>query len=203
MLNTEDTTNKHITRCLKDRDFMFIARPDVNSGVQVVIMPITEEEEKDLDNNRHLVHKYLGNEFYIDPSLCYAYGELDLSPDSDDIKKICKAKWFDKFEVNITMHGEYDYETHTVTSDVKGGRWYETDDPRTFLPYFHACLNKPKRVVIFKDLYSVAQKLRLNLSKHRKVNQSKPNKEKLAARNLEKQAQKRQIKVSKLTFTVK
>lgn len=203
MLNIEDTTNKRTTRCLQDRNFMFIARPADNSGVQVVIMPITEEEEKDLNNNRHLVHNYLGNEFYIEPALCYAYGELDLSPNSKDIEKIYKANWFDKMDINITLHSEYDYETHTVTSDVVGGRWYETDDPRLFLPYFHACLNKPDRVVIFKDPYSVAQKLRLSLSKHRKVAKQKPDKEKLATRNAAKQAEKRQIKISKLTFTVK
>lgn len=203
MLNTKEINIKHTTNCLKDRNFMFIARPADNAGIQVVIMPITEEEENDLNNNRHLVHKYLGNEFYIDPSLCYAYGELDLSPNSKDIKKIYDANWFDKLDVNIIVYSEYNYETHTVTSDVKGGRWYETDDPRIYLPYFHACLNKPKRVVIFKDPYSVAQKLRLSLSKHRKVSQAKKTKEEIASRNAEKQAEKRQVKISKLNFTVK
>lgn len=202
MLNTKDTILRH-TQCLRNRKFMFIARPSDNNGIQVVIMAISEEEENQLNEGKHLSCDYLGNPFDVDPNLCYAYGELDLSPNSKDINKICKTNWFDNLNVNIFMQSEYDYETHSVTSDVKGGRWYETSNPRIFLPYLYACLNKPQRVVIFKDPYSVGQHLRLNLANARKLKQSKPDKEKVAAANKVKLAQKRQDKVSKLTFTVK
>lgn len=203
MLNTENTTNKHVTQCLKNRNFMFIAKPSSNNGLQVVIMPISEEEENQLNKGKHISHEYLGNSFDIDPNLCYAYGELDLSPNSKDIKKIYKNNLFDNLNVNVFVQSDYDYKTHSVTSDVKSGRWFETSDPRIFLPYLHACLNKPKRVVIFKDPYSVGNQLRLSLANARKLKQSKPDKEKIAARNAIKQAEKRLDKVSKLTFTVK
>lgn len=188
--------NKYTSNCLKNREFMYIARPSDNNGLKVVIMPITKEQEEELDNNK-ILHI---NSFVIKPDLCYAYGNIDLSPDSDILDKIVNAKWFDNVYVNQFMLSEYDYKTHTVTSDKKGGRWYETDNPKIYLPYLYACINKPERIVIFKDIESTFAN---KVNKHKSVNSNKEDKEEKRAKMRIKLSEIRRNKVANMKFTIK
>ncbi len=145
------------SNCINNLDFIFIVRSidPGNGNIDVIMTSITEEEETLLDKNKTIVVKRGKLEFTIDPSLCFAYGELDLSPNSDTIKLFAELDWFHKLNIKQFLFSEYDYEHHTVTSDVKGGRWYDTSNISKYLPYLYACLNKPKRIVIFRQTFDI------------------------------------------------
>lgn len=198
--------NKIVSKCIDCLPLVYIACPQENSGARVIMAPITAEQEEQLNNEDYIIIKdQFGQSFVVTDNKCYAYGELDLSPRSDNIKKIAKSNWFKNLYVNIIMLSEYDYETNTVISDVEGGRWYETDNVETYLPFLHAKIGKPERVVIFRDDLDV-----LGFRKKHKTSSNKiPNKYKNASKeyvrqyNRNKTIAKRKAKVSSLRFTIK
>ena len=154
-----NTKNKRMftSNCINNLDFVFIARSidPGNGNIDVIMTSITEEEETLLDKGKTIVIKKGKTEFTIDPNLCFAYGELDLSPNSDTIKLFTEIDWFRKLYIKHFLFSEYDYEHHTVTSDIKGGRWYDTSNISKYLPYLYACLNKPKRIAIFRQTFDM------------------------------------------------
>lgn len=143
------------SNCINNLDFVFIARSvdPSNGNVNVIMTSITEEEETLLDRGKTIVVKRNKVEFTINPNLCFAYGELDLSPNSDTIKLFSEIDWFRNLYIRHFLFSDYDYEHHTVTSDIRGGRWYDTSNISKYLPYLYACLNKPKRIAIFKQTF--------------------------------------------------
>jgi hypothetical protein len=172
--------------------------PAENNNVQVVMTEISEEEEKELDRGKG-IHLNRDNKYFnVEPDCCYLYGEFDFSPNSNDINKMYNANWFVNMNINKFMLSEYDYETHTVTSDKKGCRWYETNDLRIYLPYLYGCIGKPKRVIIFKEyIQNIAQKK----AKERAKKHAKEKKEHSDYKV--KLDIKRQNKVSNMKFTIK
>ena len=108
-------------------------------------------------------------------------------------------------ELNVIVFTRYDYNTHTVTSDVAGGRWYETNNVENYLPFLYAKIGKPERVVIFRcdtDIFS-------SRKKHKNRNTVKDHKHYLAAKDYytsyhkNKTIAKRKAKVSSLQFKIK
>lgn len=194
MLNLNDKKRTYITNCISSLTFNFIARPCDNNGVQVIMAGITEEQEKDLDNGKIITIETSIGCFDVNPDMCYCYGELDLSPNSKDINRIYEAHWFDNFNTNIHLVSEYDYETHSVTSDIPGGRWYESFNPKHYIPYLHGCIGKPKRIVIFKDYFK-----KLEIRNKKKV-KKQSNKEYNKEQHKIKMATRRTDKISKLKF---
>ena len=198
--------NKIVSKCIDCLPLVYIACPQENGGARVIMAPITAEQEEQLNNEDYIIIKdQFGQSFVVTDNKCYAYGELDLSPKSDNIRKIAKSNWFKNLYVNIIMLSEYDYETNTVTSDVEGGRWYETDNVETYLPFLHAKIGKPERVVIFRDDLDT-----LGFKKKHKTNANKvSNKYKSASKeyvrqyNRNKTIAKRKAKVSTLQFKIK
>lgn len=198
--------NKIVSKCIDCLPLVYIACPQENGGARVIMAPITAEQEEQLNNEDYIIIKdQFGQSFVVTDNKCYAYGELDLSPKSDNIRKIAKSNWFKNLYVNIIMLSEYDYETNTVTSDVEGGRWYETDNVETYLPFLHAKIGKPKRVVIFRDDLDT-----LGFKKKHKTNANKvSNKYKSASKeyvrqyNRNKTIAKRKARVSTLQFKIK
>lgn len=197
MLNSDDKKRTYTNDCISCLALYYIARPCDNNGIQVIMAGITEEQEKDLDNGKIItIDTELGC-FDVDPDMCYCYGELDLSPNSKDINRIYEAHWFDNFNINIYLVSEYDYATHSITSDTRGGRWYESSNPKDYIPYIHGCIGKPKKVVIFKDYF---KKLEVkNKKKIKKQSTKEYNKE----QHQIKMASRRTDKVSKLKFGLK
>ena len=101
------------------------------------------------------------------------------------------------------MPSEYDYATHSVTSDIKGGRWYDTSRALTYLPYLYACLNKPKRVCIFREYIDIVAMNRAKQKAAKQREWTRNNKEYLAKKRQKRTAAKRNAKLSLLTFNIK
>ena len=88
---------KYTTNCSSNHPYAFIVRPlDTNNkDLRIMLMEITEEQENELDNNKSISIEKGSYKFNIEPDMCYAYGKLDLSPNSKDIEniyKLCKEK---------------------------------------------------------------------------------------------------------------
>lgn len=203
MLNKENLNRKFTTPCISCLPFIHIAASCENNGVRVVLIGITEEQEQKLDAGESLFIETDRDNFNVNPQLCYAYGKLDLSPNSEDIKTMIEANWFQSLFVNIRMFSNYDYKTHSVTSDIPGGRWFETCRIEEYLPYLHKCIGAPERVLIFKEyvrlggLKSPNRKQVVNTSYS---SQTKEHRNELAkARTIA----KRKARVSNLKFTIK
>lgn len=159
MLNNEIITQRYTNRCLSNCPYFFIAREGDpgNEFIRIVITYLNDYEEQLLDKRQNIIIRRDKLKFDIHPQYVIAYGDLDLSPNSDDIKQIESTGAFDRHTIRIFMPSEYQYETHTVISDRPAGRWYETNYAITFLPYLHGCLNKPDKVVIFKEYYNYSE----------------------------------------------
>lgn len=160
MLNTELKTKMFTTPCIKNCSYLYIVRPFEysNGALRCVITSLTDEEEKQLDNGETITIKRPSGcadehdvYFVINPKDCYGYGDLKFDGSNNDLKDIEILDWFRKYYVKIFVPSEYDYNTHTVTSDLRTGRWFDTSNPKTFLPYMYACLDKPDKVVIFRE----------------------------------------------------
>lgn len=205
MSNKRNFTRIYTTNCRRDLPYVFIVRPNdtLDNNLRVMMMEITEEDEKELDCGRSLSLVRGELQFIIHPDLCYAYGELDLSPNSKDLDRIEEAKWFNSFEIRQFLLSDYDYEHHCVDSDIPGGRWYSSSNIKSYLPYLYACINKPKRVVIFKEYLNTTD---LRTAKRKAKNNAKYNAE-VRERKKEQSKQRRdtmrQNKVSKMQFTLK
>ena len=198
--------NKIVSKCIDCLPLVYIACPQENGGARVIMAPITAEQEEQLNNEDYIIIKdQFGQSFVVTDNKCYAYGDLDLSPKSDNIRKIAKSNWFKNLYVNIIMLSEYDYETNTVTSDVEGGRWYETDNIETYLPFLHAKIGKPERVVIFRDdLDTLGFKKKHKTSANKVSNKYKSaSKEYVRQYNRNKTIAKRKARVSTLQFKIK
>lgn len=117
----------------------------------VVIIPITEKEEKQLDTGS-LTTTRNDQIFNIESNQIICYGEINFHTNSDDYDTIEQMKWFDYLDAKgISIPSDYDYEEHCCYTPNKKVRWYETFNPAVLAQYYHARLNKPQRVCIFKE----------------------------------------------------
>lgn len=160
MLNTELKTKMFITPCIKNCSYLYIVRPCEygNGALRCVITFLTDDEEEQLDAGETITIKRPSGcadnhdvYFVVNPKDCYGYGDLKFDGSNNDLNDIEVLDWFRKYYVRIFMPSEYNYEDHTVISDLRGGRWFDTNNPKVFLPYMYACLDKPEKVVIFRE----------------------------------------------------
>lgn len=204
MSNTEKI-HKYTINCINSLPVVFIARPNENNGVQVVMIGITKEQETKLINNENIIIETDRGVFNIIPDLCYVYGNLNLSPDSSDIETLRKGKIFNDLIINIAVpsKSEYDYKTHSITSNKQTGTWYNTHYVEDYLPYLHGCIGKPERIVIFKEYLNslIANKIKRerNIKNSRKYRENKTD----YSYYREKTIAKRKAKVSSLKFKIK
>ena len=202
MSNTEKI-HKYTTNCINCLPVVFIARPNENNGVQIVMIGISEEQEEKLNNNENIVIETDRGTFNIYHDFCYAFGELDLSPNSFDIIKLYEGNPFNNLNIRISVPAEYNYETHSIFSSTRGGTWYNTSNIKDYLPYLHGCIGKPKRIAIFKECLNalIAKKL----ERERRNRNNKIYREHKADYNYykEKTIAKRKAKVSSLKFKIK
>lgn len=205
MSNKRNHNLRYTINCRRDLPYVFIVRPNdtLDKNIRVMMMAITEEDEKELDCGRSLSLVRGKLQFIIHPDLCYAYGPLNLAPGSKDLDYIEEAKWFNSFEIRQFLFSDYDYETHTLDSDIPSGRWYSSSNVKSYLPYLYACLNKPERIVIFKEYLNI---LDLRNTKNKAKNNTRYNAEarkRQKERSKQKADIKRQNRVKNLQFTLK
>ena len=114
---------------------------------------ITEEEEQQLDEGKQLILNRGNTSFQVHSNNIYCYGEVDFHEGSDDCKQIATFNFLDYLGwKGIVLPSDYHYDTHECHSPLKIYRWYETWRPDVLARYAHGCLNKPKRIVLFRRL---------------------------------------------------
>lgn len=205
MLNIENTQLPYTIDCIRDCDFVFLVRPcdPGNGNIRVVMTEISYEEEQLLDSGKSLLLTRGGLSFSIDPYFCFAYGALNINPNSDELSQMDKADWFERYSIRQFVPSEYDFENHCIHSDRRLGRWYDTRSIKTYLPYLYNCINHPERVVIFKeylntlDIIKAKKRLEIDTRYYNK------HKDKISKRVQEKRKIKRQSRIKLLTFNIK
>lgn len=188
--------------CINCLPLVYIACPNENRGVGVIMAPITEEQETKLnEDDCIIITDQYNRSFKVYAKNTYVYGTLDLSPNSDDICTIAKSNLFLYLYVNIIVFSNYDYYTHSVTSNVNGCKWYETDNINTYLPFLYGKIGKPERVVIFRiDCNKQIKRKRTSKENHKHYLSSKKY---YTDYYRNKTIAKRKNKVSNLKFSIK
>jgi hypothetical protein len=112
------------------------------------MMPITTEQEKELDENEALCLGEDCNNLTIDKRSTICYGEVDID-NEEDADAIKKFGLLGSGETDNMVYSNVDYKTGVCTFDNVPKQFPTSDD---ILWYRHnACLiGNPKRVVIFK-----------------------------------------------------
>ena len=116
--------------------------------VQVIMTEISEEEENLIDNLERNVFKIDRGDrtFSITNNQIYCYGEVNFNSE-EDLKTIDNFSFLNHLkETGVPIWVNYNYETHT--SDHP--KYTETWSPAELAKYAHGCLNKPKRIILFK-----------------------------------------------------
>lgn len=116
----------------------------------LVMTSITEDEEIKIDNNETIEITRGKYKFVISPKDVYVYGDVDFSPSSSDLDRIAKFDFY--LEKGKVVPAKYDYNTHTCLSDIDRYKMYDTTDIATIVKYAHGCINKPKKIIIFKNV---------------------------------------------------
>ena len=133
--------------------YVLTSRTDRSHTEQVIMTYITEEEEQKLDDGKELTLKRGNVSFQIHSNNTYCYGEVDFHEGSDDCKQIATFNFLDYLGwKGIIIPSDYHYDTHECHSPLRSYRWYETWQPDVVARYAHGCLNKPKRIVLFRKL---------------------------------------------------
>ena len=209
MLNKKQINRIYTNRCLSDCSCVFIVRAGEtkNDNVRIIMTYLNDYEEQLLNKRQALVIRRGIFKFEVHPQYVIAYGDLNFTPNSDDILLINKTGAFDRHNIRIFMPSEYHYETHTVTSDRPAGRWYETDNPITFLPFLHGCLNKPINTIIFKEYYNFSQMTKEARIKARRQKTYNDNREAYLAKQKQyremRKKEKREAKLRAAMLTLK
>lgn len=118
---------------------------------------INEKEEELIDNGKELNIERNGKTYKIKPNQIYCYGEIDFSDNSEDNQKIntfdC-LNYLDGF-TGISICSNYDYNNHICLSNIPEYQWTHTWNLSKLCQYAHGCLNKPKRVLMFKHIEKI------------------------------------------------
>lgn len=123
-----------------------------DSKFRVIMTHISKEEEDKLDNiGKGFINLSRGNRtFTVKAYQIYGYGEIDFN-NADDLAQIKDFNFLSHLSFEgLHIPADYDYETHTCKSPIKKHRYTETWNSATAAKYAHGCLNKPKRIIIFK-----------------------------------------------------
>ena len=139
------------------------------------MIPIDEEEEKLIENNKEdmncenpwervskLVELNAENKsvltfnrgnrtFSVSMRDIYCYGEVDFE-DKDTLNQISEFKFLDYLgEVGVPIYSRYDYKTHSCSSPKQHCLWTETWNPAELAKMAHGYLGKPKRILLFNQ----------------------------------------------------
>lgn len=116
----------------------------------IIMIPITEKEENELDSGFLNCIKGECN-FIVNANNIIAYGAIDFDDSSDDMVYLEDLNILEYMcATGICIPADYSYREHCCYSPFKRYRYYDTTNPGKVLQYKHAVLNKPERVAIFK-----------------------------------------------------
>lgn len=131
--------------------YVLISYIDKKHKELVVMTYINEEEEQKLDNGEEVKINRGDKTFIIHRNNVYCYGEVDFRKGSEDCEEIANFSFLNFLGYKgVVIPSDYDYEHHECHSPIKYYRWTETWRPDVLARYAHGCLNKPKRIALFK-----------------------------------------------------
>ena len=148
-------TKQHIIKLpVREDYYSLVSKKTVSKQNESVVMTyITEAEEKAIDKGKTITLKRGNLKFTIQPSNIYCYGEIDFNNDSEDMDVISTFNWLDHLITRgVCVPSNYDYNKHECISINKRPMWYDTTKCELYAKYVHACLGKPKRCLIFRDV---------------------------------------------------
>lgn len=145
------------------RNYHTLCKVKTSSGYNKTIMTyINEEEEFEIDNlKKDTITLTRGDKvFTIRLYQIYCYGEVNFD-DKNDLSKIDSFTFLNHLKgVGVPCVANYDYKTHCCISNNRDTKWSETFSPSWLAKYAHACLNKPKRIILFSYDERIIQKKR-------------------------------------------
>ena len=159
-MSKADINYKYSKKCISNLPCAFITRPnDGNNGLSKIVMTsISESEEKELLEKECIYIKRGKFEFKVLLSLTYLLGDCDLSPESETLNILEKSNWLNKLYVQHFIPSNYDFNNHLALSNEfdRMHRWtdYDTCNPKIFVPFLWNTINRPTKVVIFKDYHT-------------------------------------------------
>lgn len=128
------------------------SRINSNKNKELVILTyLTEEEENVLDETNEIKLKRANQTFSIRKNNIYCYGDVDLREGSDDSYEISNFDFLDYLNgIGVKIPSDYNYEKHECHSPIPKYRITETWRPDVLVRYAHGCLNKPKKILLFR-----------------------------------------------------
>ena len=131
---------------------LLVCLTKVTTVERIYLAPLSEEEERLLDNGGILVIKTNNNTFTVTPKDVFFYGEIDFNEDSEDYEELEYVTWFDSLQYGVKIPSRYDFESHTCKSDTNHVKYYETIKPIDIIKFKYGSLGKPKRCIFFKQV---------------------------------------------------
>lgn len=128
---------------------------NIISGIirRTVMIPISEQEEKAIDNIGDSILKFQrGNKYFsVKMKDIYCYGEVDFT-NEEDLDQIDSFNFLDYLGgIGIHIWSHYDYKTHSCKTFNKQILWTETWSPAIVAQIAHGCLGKPQRILLFNE----------------------------------------------------
>lgn len=142
--------------------YQVITSRSINSQeIEVIVMiSLTEDEEKLLDNDGFLKCEKGGQIFIINKNNIICYGPIDFTTNSDDYCVIQDMKFLDHLMAQgICVPSNYDYKEHCSYSDLRKARYYDSTNPAVVTQYIHGRLGKPHSCCIFKEKINGKRKI--------------------------------------------
>lgn len=111
----------------------------------VVMISITEEQEKEIDDNGYIDI----NNLKVAANNIYCYGNIDINND-DDAEAIIKFDLIGKGDDDNYVYSGYDYEKGIVKFDGNVAKMHPISDRIEWFKYNYLLIGKPERVLIYK-----------------------------------------------------
>lgn len=135
------------------KDVVIVHWRVVDKRVRKILMaPITEEQEMRLDKGLVIEIITHNKGYVLSREDAIVYGNIDFNNDSNDMDFIRDLEWcIDDYFKGVCIPSRYNYEKHTAVGNRHGILYYDTVRSDTILKYKHGCLNKPERVIVWKE----------------------------------------------------
>lgn len=138
-----------------ENDYHILTRykSDKDKVIIIYMTYISQDEEFILDKQEELNITRGNREFIIKPREVYCYGNVNLNTNSTDYNIIDGFDFLNYLSwAGLKIVSNYTYKTHKCSSPHSKPLWTETWSPAEIAQYAHACLNKPERIVLFKEI---------------------------------------------------
>lgn len=117
----------------------------------VMMIPISEQEENEIDKGGELSVKRHNLEFNIETKDIYCYGKINFDNGSEDMDTLSEFNWLDFMtERGKSIPANYNHKNHTCRTDTDRVKYFDTTRPELVAQYAHGLLGKPERVLIFR-----------------------------------------------------